>query len=215
MQIHTLPVTRTARYCTLGELSGETEAVWFVCHGQGQLVPYFIPKFEPLLDGKTFIVAPEALSRYYLNGFTGRVGASWMTREERLSEIDDYVGYLNALYHHVLAGFDETRLRVNILGFSQGTATACRWVGNGAIRCNRLVLWAGFFANGLADVVDPRRLADKEVVLVYGRDDEYLRQLDLTEYEAGFRRAVPHLRVESFAGGHSIETETLLRVAGK
>lgn len=215
MQIHHLPVTRTARYCTLGELSSATKTVWFVLHGQGQLAPYFIRKFEPLLDESTFIVAPEALSRYYLDGFGGRVGAGWMTREERISEIDDYVNYLDALYRHLLSEVEP--LEINLLGFSQGTATVCRWLAAGAIHCDRLVLWAGYFSGGLTDVIPPTLLADRDVTLVYGQTDEFLRQLPQfpLAYEAEFRRDLPHLRVETFEGGHVIDAGALLRVVGK
>ena len=97
MQEHHLEVKRTARYFTLGTLDENTEQIWFVLHGYGQLAQFFIKKFSVLDDGKTFLVAPEALSRFYLEGVTGRVGATWMTREERSNEVADYVFYLNQL----------------------------------------------------------------------------------------------------------------------
>lgn len=75
-------------------------------------------------------MAPEALNRFYLEGFAGRVGATWMTKEERLQEIDDYVNYLNQLYKTILANTDTSEITVNILGFSQGVATVCRWIAN-------------------------------------------------------------------------------------
>jgi hypothetical protein len=52
-------------------------------------------------------VAPEGLSRFYFEGgFHGpgsKVGATWMTREDRLAKIEDYVGYLDALHDAVFA----------------------------------------------------------------------------------------------------------------
>ena len=36
-------------------------------------------------------MAPEGLSRFYLEGFSGKVGATWMTREDRLNDIDNYL----------------------------------------------------------------------------------------------------------------------------
>ena len=101
---HQLTVSRTARYHQLGELSAMTRRVWFVAHGYGQLAAYFIRHFAPLTaaDPHLVVVAPEGLSRFYLNGTGGRVGATWMTKEDRLAEIEDYVAYLNQLAATIL-----------------------------------------------------------------------------------------------------------------
>jgi predicted esterase len=161
MQKHQLTIPKTARYVTIGEINDQTENIWFVIHGYGQLAEYFIKKFNVLDDGKTVIIAPEALSRFYLKEFSGRVGATWMTREERDSEILDYLNYLNLLYDTVLQNADVNKLKINILGFSQGTATVARWCMNEHIKYDRLILWAGYFGNGIQDVIDPAKLTDK------------------------------------------------------
>ncbi len=108
MKENHLKITKTARYYTLGELNDQTENVWFVIHGYGQLAEFFIKKFNVLNDGKTLIIAPEALSKFYLKEFTGRVGATWMTREDREHEIEDYINYLNTLYDTVLKNIDRS-----------------------------------------------------------------------------------------------------------
>ena len=64
---HTIVVPRTARYYTLGPTHGFPRELWFVCHGFGQLAGRFIRQFASLDDGTRLIVAPEALSRYYLD----------------------------------------------------------------------------------------------------------------------------------------------------
>src|SRR6476469_3720019 len=101
---HSTVVPRTARYYTLGPTHGFPRELWFVCHGYGQLASRFLRQFAPLDDGTRLIVAPEALSRYYLDPVAERrhqreprVGASWMTREDRFAEIVDYVSYLDQL----------------------------------------------------------------------------------------------------------------------
>ena len=126
---HHLTVARTARYQQLGELSGRTRRVWFVCHGYGQLAAYFVRHFAFLADGgdDTVVIAPEGLSRFYLQSNGGRVGASWMTRDDRLAEIDDHVGFLNQLASLVLARCP-AEVEITVLGFSQGTATVSRWL---------------------------------------------------------------------------------------
>ena len=103
-------VRRTARYYTIGAAVASPRALWFACHGYGQLAAYFARPFESLDDGTRVVVVPEALSRFYfgdprqrLQGVDSLVGATWMTREDREREIDDHVGYLDALYAHVRA----------------------------------------------------------------------------------------------------------------
>src|SRR5207247_6761190 len=100
---HHLSVAKTARYVALGERSGGVAQVWFACHGYGQLAGRFLEKLRVLDDGTRYLVAPEGLSRFYLSEHPTerRVGASWMTREGRLAEIEDYVRYLDALYADV------------------------------------------------------------------------------------------------------------------
>src|SRR6202007_1819496 len=109
----------------------------------------FLRHFEVIDDGARLIVAPEALSRFYIEDPAGgshadaKIGATWMTREDRLSEIDDYIGYLDALAAQLAQDFDLSRARVVALGFSQGVATVCRWVERGATRVDEVVLGAG------------------------------------------------------------------------
>jgi predicted esterase len=212
MQKHQLTILKTARYVTIGEINDQTENVWFVIHGYGQLAEYFIKKFNVLDDGKTVIIAPEALSRFYLKEFSGRVGATWMTREERDSEILDYLNYLNLLYDTVLQNVDVNKLKINILGFSQGTATVARWCMNEHIKYDRLILWAGYFGNGIQDVIDPVKLSDKEVVLCYGKEDEFLVKIDIKQYENDIQKVIPHVQIHTFEGGHTIDVDLLLQI---
>jgi predicted esterase len=212
MQKHQLTIPKTARYVTIGELTDQTENVWFVIHGYGQLAEFFIKKFNVLDDGKTVIIAPEALSRFYLKEFSGRVGATWMTREERDSEILDYLNYLNLLYDTVLQSTDVNKLKINILGFSQGTATVARWCMDEKIKYDRLILWAGYFGNGIQDVIDPLKLSDKEVVLCYGKEDEFLVKIDIKQYENDIQKVIPHVQIHTFEGGHTIDVDLLLQI---
>jgi predicted esterase len=172
-----LTVTRTARYQQLGEISATTRQLWLVAHGYGQLAEYFIRHFAHLHTADptgTVIVAPEGLSRFYLTGTSGRVGASWMTRADRLTEIDDQNGYLSQLLAQLLTQCP-TDVRVTILGFSQGTATVSRWLTRNAVtwRPHQLVLWAGDFPADIDDVAAQQLLVQLPVTLISGNQDEY------------------------------------------
>ena len=214
MKENHLTVSRTARYYSLGNWNADTRQVWFVLHGYGQLAQYFIRKFEILENNQTVVIAPEALSRFYLNQpGASRVGATWMTREDRLSEIEDQLAYLNLLYDTVRGQNDASRVQINLLGFSQGTATALRWLASGHFPCHRLVLWAGYFANGIADLVQPDQLTNVETIVAYGTKDEYLEQIDLEKYRLDILNSIPHAQTVSFEGTHTIDLVTLKQIA--
>ena len=78
-----LTVSRKARYFQLGKATQKTSDVWVVLHGYGMLSEFFIKKFKNLESNNTLIVAPEGLNMFYLDGKYDRVGASWITKEER------------------------------------------------------------------------------------------------------------------------------------
>jgi dienelactone hydrolase len=216
---HHLSVTRTARYYTLGEPSADCSEVWFVLHGFGQLAGYFVRFFAPLAAAGRLIVAPEALSRFYVgevDGRTGResrVGATWMTREDRLAEIADYVGYLDALYDETFRSVDKRRARALALGFSQGAETACRWVSHGRARLDRLVLWAGKLAPELESDEDFRRFRELKLTVVLGRDDPFGDEAMLAALRDRLaRHGVSHELVR-FNGGHALDADTLLALS--
>jgi len=215
---HHLAVTRTARYATLGEPAPELREVWFACHGYGQLAARFIRHFTGLADGTRLIVAPEALSRFYLAPAAAihtdaRVGATWMTRDDRETEIADYVAYLDALYSHVFARVERAAVRVRVLGFSQGAATAARWVTHGAVRADHLILWAGALPPDIdLDAVRPA-LDALRLSLVFGDGDEYATPELVAAEEARLRRhGIRYSRVP-FGGGHRLDAHVLARLA--
>jgi len=218
LEEHHISVTRTARYFTLGGSGPGVADVWFVCHGYGQLGGRFIRHFAALDDGTRLIVAPEALARFYLGEVNGpsadrKIGASWMTREDRLTEIDDYVRYLDALFQGVVRRFEPRAPRVTALGFSQGAATVSRWATLGKSRVDRLVLWGGELPPDpdLATVAD--RLRAVRLTLVYGRQDEYFTPKIIAATEARLRQhAIPYELV-AFDGGHEFDDEVLIKIA--
>ena len=218
-QEHHLRVTRTARYVTLGRPHAGLREVWIVCHGQGQLAARFIRHFAPLDDGTRLVVAPEALSRYYLDPpATGpaaerRVGATWMTREDRLSEVNDYVGYLDALHTHVFRQVDRSAVRLHVLGFSQGVATVCRWVCAGHALPDDVTLWAGVVPPDLDLLANRRALSGARLTLVVGTRDEFATPDVVAAQEERLRTAGVPFRTETFDGGHALDSQALLRVA--
>lgn len=201
---HHLSVTRTARYATLGP-AGAPE-VWFALHGYGQLAHRFLRDFDGVA-ARRLIVAPEALNRFYLDPAHQKVGASWMTREDRLTDIADYVRYLDALAAAVLS--EPGARRTTVLGFSQGAATACRWVARGRTRVDRLVLWSGEVPPDLDLAEAGARLGALEVILVAGSGDTFITPKVLATMSARLTAHDIAHRTVTFTGGHVIDRETL------
>lgn len=212
---HHIQVRRTARYYTLGDPSRETHEVWFVCHGYGQLAADFIKEFEIVADSTRVIVAPEALSRYYMANEAGfhssesKVVASWMTREDRDAEIDDYVAYLDAVYDKIISKVDRKNVSVTVLGFSQGGATANRWLTRGRSRSDRLIMWGALIASD-ADLNQAATFfRDVKLTIVYGKKDQFANEKMIEDYQRVLTEKRIPFELLTFNGGHRMDRETL------
>ena len=213
MQEHHLTVPCTARYLTLGAASPTTREVWFVCHGYGQLASQFLSDCAILDDGLRYIVAPEGLSRYYTNHARREVGASWMTRHDRLAAIDDYVRYLDTLHDHVFSSIRRAGTTLTVLGFSQGGATAARWISLGSAVADRLVLWGELLPPDLDLEMAWGKLEDARLTFVIGKDDRYVdRDLLGALEEKLLDHEIPYETIE-YGGGHWIDQEVLKTLA--
>ena len=210
MQQKNITVPKTARYFILGEASEQTEQVWFVCHGYAQLANYFLKNFEDLNDGKTLIIAPEGLHRFYWQGFSKKVVASWMTKEDRESDIADYVNYLNVVYTEVLSGLKNKNVKVNVLGFSQGTATVCRWIANNKVKADNLILWAGAFPDDMNFKVDKAVLDKLKTYMVVGDADEFIDEAGVEKHSTLLKENNIQFELIRFKGKHEIDKPTLL-----
>jgi predicted esterase len=209
---NTILTSRTARYYTIGEANQETTDVWIVCHGYGQLAKYFIKHFQVWDDGKTFVLAPEALSRFYLNELTGRIGASWMTKDDRENEIGDYISYLSKLYVMVLANVDSEMVRFIFLGFSQGATTTCRFVALAKPKISNLVLWAGSFPHDIDPESARSSFSKIPTQLVYGNEDQFLDHLNIEDYEKKLQALGISYEITTFEGKHEMNKDVLIKL---
>jgi predicted esterase len=210
---NTLLVPKTARYYTLGVAPYNKKTVWIVLHGYGQAAEYFIRHFSNLDLGKNVVIAPEGLSRFYINGLTGRVGASWMTKEDREHEIKDQCEYLNAVAADADINLQNPKQKIVLLGFSQGTATTVRWLLNSGFKANAVVLWAGSFPNDVHPAKVFNHLAEDGFHYVYGRKDEYLKDLDMNEKLAPLAEENLKPRIWTFDGAHTMDKDTLQKIS--
>lgn len=212
-------VPRTARYYVLGEPGNHVREIWIACHGYGQLAAPFARALEPLDDGTRIVVAPEALSRYYLDdpakrhGPDSPVGATWMTREDREREIADYVEYLDIVTETVQGEVGAGDRSIVALGFSQGVATVCRWAAFGRTKVNRLILWGGTLPQDLPTDRGNDLFRGAALVLVAGRKDGIVPVTAVRgEREALAKRGLRADLIEH-DGGHSLSSDALQRLA--
>jgi predicted esterase len=209
VQKHTFKAEKTVRYFSLGELNQQTKHVWIVLHGYGQLPQFFLKKFETLVNEDSVVLAPEGLSRFYLEGFKGRVGASWMTSDDREQEIEDYVNYLCTFFNTQVKPFVNTNCQIHVIGFSQGAATACRWVNSGLVKVNELVLWAGSFPHDLNFDLAKQIFNQLKLTLVVGNKDEFEPIIKLQDHQNKLNELGIKFNVVEFEGGHDIDKKTL------
>lgn len=216
---HHISVSRSARYFILGQPGPGISDVWFCCHGYGQLAADFVKEFECIEASGRLIVVPEALSRFYVPSGTGfhaadaKVGATWMTREDREIEIVDYVNYLDRVYDEVMAHLDADNVRISVLGFSQGGATVNRWLTRGKAEADRMIMWGSLLASD-ADLNEAAEFfRNTALTIVYGARDQFGNPEVITGYEKLLEEKGIAYTLITFEGGHRMDRETLKHLA--
>jgi predicted esterase len=136
-----------------------------------------------------------------------------MTREDREQEIADYVRYLDLVHAEVRARVS-TRARFYLLGFSQGVATAGRWLDRGASRHDAYCFWAGTLPPELNLEAAHPGLAGRRIALAAGHRDEYLPPDWLATESRRLGAAGGEVRAFPFHGGHRLDRTVLAQVAG-
>lgn len=201
---HHIDISVKASYYTKNELNSDTERIWVVFHGYGQLSEFFIRKFDGLDPKKNFIIAPQGLSKYYLDGVYGRVGASWMTKEDRLTEIENQYKYIDA----VLNQYDLGGKELIYFGFSQGTATMGRYAAHAKIPFNKMIIWAGTFPPDTSPKDWEYLTGNEEVHYYTSKEDIYFKEEMISQQNETVRKALgksPELHW--YEGGHKVITE--------
>jgi len=180
-------------------------------HGYGQLANHFINKFTPVAENGRLIIAPEGLSRFYLSGHAGKVGATWMTKEDRLTDIDNYLNYLDAIYEHEILSLNQDT-ELDLLGFSQGVSTLIRWITFREVPFRRMILWAGVIPPDLDFILSKEKLKGKEVVIVYGKEDPYVSKESINIQKKALEKLGVEALFKVFPGEHDIDPDVLKEV---
>lgn len=208
--VRTLQTPRTAHYVQRGTLA-TSDTLWIVLHGYGQRAADFIQPFAAIQGDATCIVAPEALSRFYTDGTDGDIGASWMTSAHRTHEIRDYIAYLNRL--HAVLCRNAAPEHTHVLGFSQGAATACRWIAQTSATIDRLTLWAGRVPPDLSLKAYADSFRTLDLTLVRGTRDPFINAEAWTALHERLETCDIGYTAHTFEGAHRLHTDTLRTLA--
>lgn len=204
-----IKIEKSARYYLHNPSPDEIRNVVFVIHGYAQLAGEFIKEFDFLSDNNTLIIAPEGLSKFY---FRNKIAASWMTKEDRLNEINDYLNFLDKVFDEVKSMYSIDGAKVYVLGYSQGVHTAVRWFINSDIKFEKLILCSSDFPkdadfNALSD-----KLVNSELVYLQGEFDDVVPMDTFIQNKKLFsENNIPFTEI-IFKGKHEINKESVLSV---
>ena len=196
----------TNTYSTLNDWTAETKNVWVVFHGIGYLSRYFLKYFKQLDREKNYVIAPQAPSKYYLNGKYEHVGASWATRENTETEMENVLNYLDKVW-----GNENLAAAPNLIlfGYSQGVSVVTRWVARRKINCSRIILNSGRIPKEL-EPSDFSFLEDTRISFVYGKEDPFVNEQFINSEEKRIRDLFPkNLEFLPFNGGHEVNKEVI------
>ncbi len=204
----TVSYTTQNTYLTQNKLGPKTKNVWLVFHGIGYLSRYFVKYFNGLDPEENYIIVPQAPSKYYLKNEYKYVGASWLTKENTATEINNVINYIDAV-------LDSEKLPKGVdlilFGFSQGVSVATRWLARKKANCKLIVLYAGGIPNELtAQDFEFLDYNSTQIKIVYGDQDQYLNPERLknekVKSDTLFRGMA---KTMAFIGGHEVQPEII------
>jgi len=173
LHTHQFTIQKSVRYFTIGTADAHRKHLWVCLHGYGQTGEWFAKHFEKFASKHRLFLIPEAPHRFYTEGTAGRIGASWMTREDRLNDIADQFHYLENLLTQIKQNVGAD-CKIHVLGFSQGVATALRWLDKTNHNISSIVCWAGTFPPDIDYHLNQNRFAQLRIFGVFGDEDEFI-----------------------------------------
>ena len=192
-------------YTTLNSLTSKTKNVIFACHGMGYLSRYFLKYFKGLNSDDNYIIIPQAQSKYYIAPKMKHVGASWLTKENTLKEMENIISYFDS----VLSNEKIENLNFIFLGYSQGVSVAMRYLAKRKIIVSKLILMSGGIPKELTPK-DFKYLKNKAAIYyVYGDKDKYITEDFLNSEKKRFEDLFSNINYIEFDGNHEIKTEII------
>lgn len=209
---NSLKIEKTARFFLNAPKWKSLKNIWILIHGYAQLAEDFLSEFEFLNNDSALLVAPEGLSKFY---FRNKIGASWMTKEDRINEINDYLNYLEKLIDHLKRNHDLSDAKYNLLGFSQGVHTAARFFINSEQKFDKLLLCSSDFPKDADFKKLKIKLENSVLYFIYGLKDEIVKQERFTESTELLTKNNIEFSIVKFNGGHKIDPVSISEILAK
>ena len=171
-------------------------------------------KFSEFDADQHFIIAPEGLNRFYQKGFGGDVVASWMTKRDRLEEIDDFAGYLSGIYNLFVDKVQSDCTKI-VMGFSQGGTTAYRWMHHSSVQANLLIGYATWIPEDIDLQTAKTNFSEMKLLYTYGKNDQFLNQTRIAALNSVIEKNKLDVLWEPYDGEHRIEKKQLMHIANK
>ncbi|MEZ4934191.1 MAG: hypothetical protein R2788_18965 [Saprospiraceae bacterium] len=100
-------------------------------------------------------------------------------------------------------------MEVVLLGFSQGSATVCRWAMENFPHFHHLVLWAGVLPDDLDFTPYQSYFSEKKLHFVYGTDDQFLTEERLQWQRDFAKKNLLKFEEFSFEGKHEVDRDAI------
>ncbi len=212
---HSISFEFSSSYITYNQLTDTTENIWIVFHGYGQLSKYFIRRFDVLDADKNYIIAPQGLSKFYVDEDYKNVGASWLTKEDRGSDLLNQQKYLIKLMDELKLKIDFSKIKINFFGFSQGASTLTRLLMNYNMKVNNIIIWAGWVPDEFFNI-NKDVLKDTNLFFVVGNKDKYYNNPIIKGYIEKFKKTLnKEIDYFVFNGGHIVDRKVLKKINEK
>ena len=212
---HSISFEFSSSYITYNQLTDKTENIWIVFHGYGQLSKYFIRRFDVLDGDKNYIIAPQGLSKFYVDEDYKNVGASWLTKEDRGSDLLNQQKYLIKLMDELKLKIDFSKIKINLFGFSQGVSALTRLLMNYNMKVNNIIIWAGWVPDEFFNI-NKDVLKDTNLFFVVGNKDKYYNNPIIKGYLKKIKNILTkEIDYFVFNGGHIVDRKVLKKINEK
>ena len=212
---HNISFEFSSSYITYNKLTDKTENIWIVFHGYGQLSKYFIRRFDVLDGDKNYIIAPQGLSKFYVDEDFKNVGASWLTKEDKESDLLNQQKYLIKLMDELKSKIDFSKIKINLFGFSQGVSAFTRLLINYNMKIDNIIIWAGWVPDEFFNI-NKNVLKDTNLFFVVGNKDKYYNNPIMKGYIEKFKKTLnKEIDYCVFDGGHIVDRKVLKKINEK
>jgi len=209
-QEHNIKVVKTAQYYTKGANLSSCKYLWIMCHGYGMLAENVLSKMNWANDTHFFISA-EGLSKFYWEGVSGRPVATWMTKKNRLSEIEDFSNFLSQIHNEYKTQIG-AQTKIILFGFSQGGTTLWRWLHREKIDFDIFINYAGWIPEDIVFTDAQKEFyRDKKFLQLYGDKDRYLNEESKKILEYVIETHGFNVSIEKVSGEHKLYEEVIAK----